>query len=212
MSRSRAAATRTAPGSLTVGVPASVTSATSLPLASRCRIRRSAASLECAWKLMSSAREPTWASSGLVWRVSSAATAAARVSVAAARAERSSRLPSGVATTYRVPAISPRHGPRQATVVTRRLQDVAVLPRRLAQDLGRRPGHHHLDALEQLERPIRERIRKLFRLHHRVRRIGPARRREDRDRLVRIHDTRAHLLGPALRLAGKLLVHLVDDA
>src|SRR5438034_5577207 len=155
MSRSRAAATRTAPGSLTVGVPASVTSATSLPLASRCRIRRSAASLGCAWKLMSSAREPTWASNGLVWRVSSAATAAARFSVAAARGERSSRLPSGVATTYRVPAISPRHRPRQASVVARRLQHVAVLARGLAQDLGRGARHHHLDALQQLERPVR---------------------------------------------------------
>src|SRR5881296_1828135 len=201
MSRSRAAATSTAPGSLTVGVPASVTRATSLPLASRCRTRRKAAPLECAWKLISSAREPTWARSGLVWRVSSAATAAARISVAAARGDRSSRLPSGVATTYRVPAISPRHRPRQASVVARRLQHVAVLARGLAQDLGRGARHHHLDALEQLERPIRERIRQLLRLHHRVRRIGPARRREDRDRLVRIHDAGAHLLCPALRLA-----------
>src|SRR5438445_3828941 len=164
MSRSRAAATRTAPGSLTVGVPASVTSATSLPLASRCRIRRSAASLECAWKLMSSAREPTWARSGFVWRVSSAATAATRVSVAAARGERSSRLPSGVATTYRVPAISPRHLPRQASVEAGRLEHVAVLARRLAQDLRGRAGHHHLHAFEQLERPVREGAGQLLRL------------------------------------------------
>src|SRR5438128_7208733 len=154
MSRSRAAATRTAPGALTVGAPAAVTSATSFPLASRCRIRRSAASLECAWKLMSSAREPTWASNGLVWRVSSAATAAARVSVAAARGERSSRLPSGVATTYRVPAISPRHRPRQASVVARRLQHVAVLERGLAQDLGGGAQHHYRDAFQQSERLV----------------------------------------------------------
>src|SRR5205809_4690473 len=60
-----------------------------------------------------------------------------RLSVLAARGERSSRLPSGVATTYRVPAISPRHRPRQASVVTRRLQHVAVLARGLTQDLGR---------------------------------------------------------------------------
>src|SRR5207248_7000335 len=154
MSRSRAAATRTAPGSLTVGVPASVTSATSLPLANRCRIRRSGASLECAWKLMSSAREPTWASSGLVWRVSSAATAVTPLSVLAARGERSSRLPSGVATTYRVPAISPRHLPRQPPVIPGRLQHVAVLPRRFAQDLGGGPRHHPFHAFEQLERPV----------------------------------------------------------
>src|SRR2546426_5327402 len=201
MSRSRAAATSSAPGSLTVGVPASVTSATSLPVANRRRMRRSAVSLECAWKLMSSAREPMWASSGLVWRVSSAATAAARVNVAAARGERSSRLPSGVATTYRVPAISPRHRPRQATVVARRLQHVAVLARGLAQDLGRGPGHHHLHALEQLQRPVRKRVRKFLRLHHGVRGIRPARCREDRDRLVGVHDARAHFLSPALRLA-----------
>src|SRR2546430_12999907 len=102
---------------------------------------------------MSSAREPTWASSGLVWRVSSAATAAARVSVAAARGERPSRLPSGVATTYRVPAISPRHPPRQASVVARRLQHVAVLARGLAPDLGGGARHHHIDALQHLDRP-----------------------------------------------------------
>src|SRR2546429_8048948 len=113
---------------------------------------------------MGSAGEATWAGGGLGGCGASAATAAARVRVAAARGERSSRLPNGVATTYRVPAISPRHGPRQTTVVTRRLQDVAVLARRLAQDLGRRPRHHHLDALEQLERPIRERIGQLLRL------------------------------------------------
>src|SRR5439155_22451089 len=120
---------------------AAYTLAYACPRTSRVRIRRGAASLDGAWKLMSPAREPTWASSGLVWRVSSAATAAARVRVAAARGDRSSRLPNGVATTYRVPAISPRHRPRQPTVVARRLQHVAVLARRLAQDLGRRPRH-----------------------------------------------------------------------
>src|SRR5256885_8011361 len=154
MSRSCAAATSAAPGSLTAGVPASVTSATSLPLPSRCRMRRSALSVECAWKLISSACEPTCASSGLVCRVSSAATAVTRLSVAAARGERSSRLPSGVATTYRVPAMSPRHLPRQPPVIPRRLQHVAVLPRRLAQDLGGGPRHHHFHAFEQLERPV----------------------------------------------------------
>src|SRR5437773_5793114 len=95
-----------------------------------------------------------------------------RLSVLAARGERSSRLPSGVATTYRVPAISPRHRPRQASVVARRLQHVAVLARGLTQDLGRGARHHHLDALEQLERPIRECIRELFRLDRKSTRLN----------------------------------------
>ena len=47
-SRARAAATSSAPGSLTVGVPASVTSATSLPVPSRWRMRCRVASVECA--------------------------------------------------------------------------------------------------------------------------------------------------------------------
>src|SRR5256885_9750500 len=70
------------------------------------------------------------------------------------RGERSSRLPSGVATTYRVPAMSPRHLPRQPPVIPGRLQHVAVLPRRFAQDLGGGPRHHHFHAFEQLERPV----------------------------------------------------------
>src|SRR6266568_4365314 len=145
-SRARAAETSAAPGSLTAGVPASVTSATSLPVPRRLRMRRRAASLECAWKLISSAREP-----------------------------RSSRLPSGVATTYRVPAISPRHLPRQAAVEAGRLEHVAVLLRRLLEDLGRRARHHDLDALEQLQRPVHERARQLLRLHHGVGRLGATR-------------------------------------
>src|SRR5207247_1029358 len=92
-------ATRPAPGSLTVGVPASVTRATSDPACSSSRILRGALSGEWAWKLRRSAGEPTWWSSVLVRRVSSAATTAARFSVSAARGERSPRLPSGVATT-----------------------------------------------------------------------------------------------------------------
>src|ERR1700741_3431724 len=191
MSRSRAAATSAAPGSLTVGGPASVTSATSLPLPRRCRMRRSAASFEWAWKLTSSACEPMCASSGLVWRVSSAATAVTRLSVAAARGDRSSRLPSGVATTYRVPDISPRDLPRQASIEPGGLQHVPVLAGGFAQDLGRGARHHDLDALGGLR---------------------PARRRQDGDRLVRLADAGAHLLCAPLRFARELLVHLVDDA
>src|SRR5882724_13522443 len=60
-------------------------------------------------------------------------------------------------------------------------------------------------------RPVRKRVRKFLRLHHGVRGIRPARCREDRDRLVGVHDARAHFLSPALRLARKFLVHLVHD-
>src|SRR3989441_765663 len=197
-SRWRAAATSTAPGSLTVGVPASVTRATSFPAPSRWRMRRSAESGECAWKLTSSAPEPTCASRTLVCRASSAATAAACFRVAAARGERSSRLPSGVATTYKVPAISPRHLPRQAPVEPGRLQHVAVLAGRLAQDLGRGAGHHDLHPLEQLQRPVHQGVCELLGLHHGIRRFGAARGREDRDRLVLPHD------GPSLLLRGPL--------
>src|SRR5436309_2843858 len=211
-SRARAAATSSAPGSLTAGVPASVTSATSFPVPSRCRMRRSAAALEWACKLTSSPRAPACARSGFVWRVSSATTAATSRNVAAARGERSSRLPSGVATTYSVPAISPRHLPRQASVEARGLQHVAVLPRRLAQDLGCGPRHHHLHSLEQLQRPIGERARQLFRLHHGVRGLGAARHREDGDGSVPFPNAGAHLLRAPLRLAGKLFLHLVHDA
>src|SRR6266516_2377215 len=161
-SRARAAATSTAPGSLTVG--------------------------ERAWKLTSSARDPTCARRVFVWRVSSAATAVACFRVAAARGERSSRLPSGVATTYKVPAISPRHLPRQAPVEPGRLQHIAVLAGRLAQDLGRGAGHDDLDPLEQLKRPVHQGVGELLGLHHGVRRFGAARGREDRDRLVLPHD------------------------
>src|SRR5438045_3810812 len=202
MPRSRAAATSPAPGSLTAGVPASVTSATSVPLPSRCRMRRSAPSFECAWKLISSACEPTCASSGLVCRVSSAATALTRLSVAAARGDRSSRLPSGVATTYRVPAMSPRHLPRQPAVVAGRLQHVAVLPRRLAQDLGGGPRHHDFHAFEPLQRPVGQRARELLRLDDGIGRLGPARRRQQGDRLVRVQDPGAYLTRPAPGPAG----------
>src|SRR5712691_6400318 len=211
-SRARAAATSSAPGSLTTGVPASVTRATSLPVPSRWRMRRNAASVEWAWKLMRSASEPTCASRILVWRVSSAATAATRFSVSAARSERSARLPSGVATTYSVPAISPRHLPRQAPVEAGRLEHVAVLLGRFLDDLRGRPGHQHFHALEQLQRPVGERVGELIGLHHGVGRVGAARHREQPERLVRADDAGAHLLGPPLGLARELLLHLVHDA
>src|SRR2546422_11530631 len=104
------------PISLTEGVPASVTSATSLPLPSRWRTRRSAAAGECAWTLSRSAREPTCASRVFVWRGSSAATAATPRRGSAARGERASRVPSGVATTQRRPDLSPPPLPGQPRV------------------------------------------------------------------------------------------------
>src|SRR5712691_6614621 len=182
-SRARAAATSSAPGSLTAGVPASVTRATSLPVPSRWRMRRNAASVEWAWKLMRSAPEPTCASRILVWRVSSAATAATRFSVSAARGERSARLPSGVATTYSVPAISPRHLPRQAPVEAGRLEHVAVLLGRFLDDLRGRPGHQHVhDAPVELAVGVDERV---GRLRRQVGRGGEQRRRERGARAVR---------------------------
>src|SRR5438874_13453487 len=98
-----------------------------------------------------------------------------RLSVLAARGERSSRLPSGVATTYRVPAIPPRHRPRQASVVARRLQHVAVLAPGLAQDLGRGARHHHLAAPPPPEPPAPEPVRALLRLRDRASAAHPAR-------------------------------------
>src|SRR2546427_440566 len=76
MPRPLAAATSATPGSLMTGVPASVMSATSRPSVSMRRMRSRARSDECSWKLISSACEPAWWSSGLLWRVSSAATTA----------------------------------------------------------------------------------------------------------------------------------------
>src|SRR2546422_10002965 len=104
------------PISLTEGVPASVTSATSLPLPSRWRTRRSAAAGECAWTLSRSAREPTCASRVFVWRGASAATAAAPRRGSAARRERAARVPGGAAPTQRQPDISPRAPPGHAPV------------------------------------------------------------------------------------------------
>src|SRR2546422_11755793 len=104
------------PISLTEGVPASVTSATSLPLPSRWRTRRSAAAGECAWTLSRSAREPTCASRVFVWRGASAAAAATPRRGSAARGGRAARVPSRVGTTERGAENSPRHPPGQPRV------------------------------------------------------------------------------------------------
>src|SRR5438045_796909 len=122
--------------------------------------------------------------SGLLWRVSSAATTATRFSVSAARGERSPRLPRGVATTYRVPATSPLHPPRELAVEAGGLQHVAVLAGRVLQDFGRRAGHHDLCAFEELQRPVGQCDRQLFGPHHRVGRVAAARDTEQRERLM----------------------------
>src|SRR5437660_12830342 len=152
--------------------------------------------------LTSAAGDPTWASSVFVCRVSSAATAAACFRVSAARGERSSRLPSGVATTYRVPDMSPGHRPRQLSVKPGRLQHVAMLARRLAQNLGCGAGHDDLDALEQLPRPVHQGGGELLGPHARIRRFGAARGGQDADRLVLLEDAGADLRGATLRLTG----------
>src|SRR3989441_4103742 len=212
MPRARAPATSSAPGSLTAGVPASVTSATSRPPTNRSNRRRWALAAEWAWKLISSAREPTCCRSVLLRRVSSAATTAARVRVSAARGERSPRFPSGVATTYKVPATLPRHRPRHAPVEAGRLQDVAVFLRRVLEDLRRGAGHHHFQPFQQLQRPPAQRHRQLFGLHHRVGRLAAARHGQQRQRLVGARHGAAHLLRALLRLAGELQFHGVHDA
>src|SRR5688500_7475291 len=86
------------------GVPASVTRATSSPPARARRIPAAAPAPEWAWKEIIRGREaPRWVSKVLLRRVSSAATTGTTRSSSAARAVRSPRWPSGVATTYRVP-------------------------------------------------------------------------------------------------------------
>src|SRR5713101_6019369 len=204
MPRARAPATSSAPGSLTAGVPASVTRATSRPPASSSKRRRWALAAEWAWKLSSSACEPTCCRSVLLRRVSSAATTAARVSVSAARGERSPRFPSGVATTYRVPATSPRHRPRHAAVKAGRLQDVAVLLRRVFEHLRRGTGHHHFQPFYQHQRPPAQGHGQLLGVHHRVGRFAAARHGEQRQRLVGTHHGAAYLLRALLRLAWEL--------
>src|SRR5690606_2618940 len=64
-------------------------------------MRAVCASSLCSCTATSGARLPARASSGPLWRVSSAATSATRPSTSTARGERSSRLPIGVATTQR---------------------------------------------------------------------------------------------------------------
>src|SRR5688572_20538576 len=100
----RTAPTRSAPGSLTTGVPASETRATSRPSASMARIASSRPGVEWAWKLMSLGAAPRWVSRPRVRLVSSAATTGTLRRTSAARGVRSPRFPSGVATTKRVPA------------------------------------------------------------------------------------------------------------
>src|SRR6266852_1421522 len=99
---STARRTSSAPGSLTPGVPASVTSASEAPCASRCRMgsaRRASSYAGSAWNGFFSM--PRCFSSWPVWRVSSATTPSQAASTSRARAVRSCRLPIGVATTYR---------------------------------------------------------------------------------------------------------------
>src|SRR5690606_24115943 len=91
------------PGSLTAGVPASVTSATRRPWASSATIFSPAS--RSLWRCAASGRacEPTRSSSTREVRVSSAATTSTPRSTPAARTPRSERCPIGVATTYNVP-------------------------------------------------------------------------------------------------------------
>ena len=105
--RATAAATSSAPGSLSSGVPASVTSATSSPRSSRATIcRRPLAFVVFVQRLERAAARamPQASSSVRVCRVSSASSRSASRRHAVARGLRSCRLPIGVATTNSVPA------------------------------------------------------------------------------------------------------------
>src|SRR6185503_1827127 len=98
-----ACATSHAPGSASAGVPASLTSATSLP-SCKSRMRESAAARSlCSCSATVRAAMPWRASRVRVVRVSSQATTSAPRSVSMARALRSDRFPIGVATTWRIP-------------------------------------------------------------------------------------------------------------
>src|SRR5207244_2855995 len=112
-----AAATSLAPGSDMAGVPASVTTATSTPRSSRRSTWSTWAASLWSWTASSSLPEtPAWVSRRRVWRVSSQAITPTRARVAAARGERSPRLPIGVETRTRVPVGRPAPVGRAAPV------------------------------------------------------------------------------------------------
>ncbi len=103
MPSSSAARINWSPGSESSGVPASVTTATDSPCRSRSsRAGRRAASL-WACRLTIGVSMPACASSFAVRRVSSAAITRTSRSTRSARSVMSSRLPMGVATTYKRP-------------------------------------------------------------------------------------------------------------
>ncbi len=120
-----AAATSREPGSETVGVPASLTTATVSPAANRPSTSgRRAASLRSCSDTSRRPLMPAWVRSPRVRRVSSQQIRSARPSTSTARGERSPRFPMGVDTITRRP--SP---PGRATGVSG-----AVTPRRAARD------------------------------------------------------------------------------
>ena len=93
--------TRRNPGSLTEGVPASVTRQSFSPLARRDINSGSRLSSLCSWKLMRGLRISRWARSWAVRRVSSAMTPSQQRNASIALNVRSPRLPIGVATSVR---------------------------------------------------------------------------------------------------------------
>ena len=103
----RTAATSSAPGSLTAGVPASETNATDLPCAIQSTTLRAPPCSLWAWSATSFAPMPKCVSSPRVTRVSSAATMSTERKVSNARCVTSPRFPMGVATTYN-PGSMPR--------------------------------------------------------------------------------------------------------
>ena len=100
MPRSAASRTRTLPGSLMQGVPASVVTATSMFSASiRSAIWMALLRSLCSWQLVSGVEMSKAFSSFMVTRVSSAAISCTARRVSMARGLMSPKLPMGVATT-----------------------------------------------------------------------------------------------------------------
>ena len=99
----RTAATSRAPGSLTAGVPASLTYATRSPRCKRSTTPTAASSSLCSCTASKVLSIPNWRNRPWVWRVSSQPIASASCNKCSALRLMSARLPIGVATTYSVP-------------------------------------------------------------------------------------------------------------
>ena len=126
---SMAARTSRAPGSLTRGMPASLTRATVPPARIRATSSAARAASLCACSATIGVVAPAWRISTAVRRVSSHATTSASRRHAAARGARSSRFPIGVPTTTRPPARVTAAPPRPRRSSPRGTLPSAPMPR-----------------------------------------------------------------------------------